>query len=225
MQREACFLADSHHFLSCHVSFQPSITRGVRYSALPNNHHITAEPVKWEEKINTENDGVQCPTVKYKERHALKQWLMLLGSWKSPSTSHWLTHCQEASPQGCRQPARLCATSRNWGGCSEGSPPPSTTTPEHTGFWYRHSAGYTVNTAICPQVWGRTVRGRDATPQLTCCVQTAGETTPVLGSCPSSEFSQHTGLLRSLAPGQHDLVAARKWSLRGSRERQVKGSL
>ena len=66
---------------------------------------------------------MQCPTVKYKERHALKQWLMLLDSWKSLSTSHWLTHCQEASPQGCRQPARLCTTPRNWGGCSEGSPP------------------------------------------------------------------------------------------------------
>lgn len=84
---------------------------------------------------------MQCPTVKYKERHALKQWLMLLDSGKSPSTSYWLTHCQEASPQGCCQPARLCAPSRNWGGCSEGSPP--TTTPGHTGFWYRHSAGGT----------------------------------------------------------------------------------
>ena len=128
---------------------------------------------------------MQCPTVKYKERHALKQWLMLLDSWKSPSTSHCQTHCQEASPQGCRQPVRLCATSRNWGGCSEGSSPPPTT-PGHMGFWYRHRC--MVNTAICPQVWERTVRDKDATPQLMCCARPAGETTPVLGSCPSSEL-------------------------------------
>ena len=143
-------------------------------------------------------------TVKYKERSALKPWAILRDSWKSPSTSRWLAYCPKASPQGCHQPARLCATSRNQGGRSEGSPGGSGLLAQTLG-WVQ---GEQIHPPLslennCPG-------GRDATSQHPCRACSAGETMPILGSCPSSEPQPTRWAAPSLGPDPPDFGVARK---------------
>ena len=63
-------------------------------------------------------------------------------------------HVPLADPLPGGKPSRVLPTSKTWcdiqelGWVLRGQPP--ATTPGHTGFWYRHSAGRPVNTTICP---------------------------------------------------------------------------